>query len=189
MKDNKKIALSMLSGIIFLLLVTGIRHLTNQDLSIIGYLSAFLFGAVIGMLGSTPHTSFIKNLSFTAAIIWLIWAAFTPITVIGTNWVINKPYLVLGITAFIILAEKEFWNIFKKIPSKKIGVGFISAWFLFWLMNVTGVSNALFTFLENYPLQTIILILIWWIIILVFGYITLWKLIKKIWKPIRGMFK
>lgn len=188
MKDNKRIALSVVSGLLFLMLVLGIRHATNQELSLIGLISAFLFGSLIGLLGTTQHTSFIKNIIFTGAIIWLIWAAFTPIQTVGDNWIINKPYLVLGITAFVFLAEKQFLNIFRKIPAKKIGIGLISAWFVYWLMRITGIERAIINLLQENPLQAIIVIQAWIILLIILIVILFRKIILKIYRKIRGWF-
>ena len=168
---------ALISGFIFMFLIAGIKYVTDQHIGLIGLLATFLFGAAVGIVGMSEHTSYIKNILFIATFTWLIWAAFTPIQTVGDNWVINQPYLLLGLTIFIIFAEREFLNIFRRLAKKpaKSGIGLLGFIAIYVLLGALNLLEPMWGFIGDNAIYLFIFLIIWWGII----YVLISKQLRK----------
>ena len=169
MKD-KQLYTFAISAILFALIIVGASYAAGTDITAFKTISAGLFGGIVGLLATTPKTSFLKNIIFIAAFTWLIWAAFTPIQTVGDSWIINKPALFLGLTIFIIFTEREFWNIFRRMKNKpgKAGIGLLGTIMILIFMSQTGITGAITSFISEHLIYAIIFLIIWWGILYVF---------------------
>jgi hypothetical protein len=172
------------TGIIFMLLIAGIKYLSKTDIGFASLMVTFLFGGVVGLLAMTPKDSFIKNVVFIFTFAWLIWAFLSPVSVVGDNWVVKSTELLAIITIVVIFLEKEFWNSFNRMRNKpaRFGIGFVGSIFLAILISKFGLFQAFFSLLNKHWALWVGFVLLWVIFLFFLVTRSLSKLIKKLGK-------
>lgn len=175
-----------ITGILFMIVVSTIKYLTNTEMSITALLASFIFGGVVGLLATTKKDSFLKNVVFIAAIAWLIWAMLNPITTIGNSLVIKQTELLAIIAFVVIMLERDILNSINRTRHKPIhfGIGIFGITAIFYFLNSTTFWKELMSG-AGYLYYLIAMILG----SLIYLYVRLKKVLGKASNSIIGVFQ
>jgi hypothetical protein len=111
MKNELHYPRMIIGGILFTLLIIGLRYLNNDPPSLITTMLVFLAGAALGQLSANPEKSFIKTVVFHGILLFILWNLLAPITKVDTNnFMVKKAELVSIIIIAIAFLETDVMN-------------------------------------------------------------------------------
>jgi len=168
----------MISGTLLISLISGIKYLVGDVMSLLGYILIFLYGGFVGHLAMSKHTSLLKNFSFFSIIGLIVWTYLSPIQSIGGNTIIRNVEFWTLILLGIIFFEREVLNSIQRVREKPQHMypAFIGSIAILVLFSVTGLNEYVGELFRRF----------WWLLLVWFGflYIILGKNMKRISKSI-----
>lgn len=125
--SQKQAFYAVLSGFLLVAIIGTINISFGQTLGFKSSLLVFLFGALIGIMGVSEHTSFIKNVLFMSVIGFIVWSVIAPISTVQNSMVIKKFEFWTLLLIFVAFLDIEIGNAVRRLLHKpqKLKLGFL----------------------------------------------------------------